>query len=63
MLCLFVILIVSHFGFEGYYFDGKLFNLRPLQANSKVQTVVLRRSHGKNAKTETNSKGLWIEFH
>ena len=51
-----------------YRFDGKLFNLRRLQAKSKVQTDVLDKLRytddmAENANTEIKCKGLWIEFH
>ena len=49
-----------------YRFDGKLFNLRRLQAKSKVKTDVLDKflyadDLVENSKTETKCKGLWIE--
>ena len=45
-----------------YRFDGKLLNLRRLQANSKVQTVVVDKllyadDLAENAKSEENARG------
>ena len=50
-----------------YHFDGKLFNLRGLQAKSTVLTEVLDEflyvdGIPKNVKTERKCKNLWIEF-
>ena len=49
-----------------YRFDGKLFNLRRLQAKSKVQAGVLDKllnAIDLAEKAKTEGKGLWIECH
>ena len=50
-----------------YRFDGKLFNLRRLQAKSKVQTEVLNEflfadDMAKGAQTEEKCKNVWIKY-
>ena len=48
-------------------FDGKVFNLRRLQAKSKVQTKVLdeflfNSDKGNCVPTEKMQKGVWIKY-
>ena len=50
-----------------YHFDGKLFNLKTLQAKSKVQTEVLDEFHfvddmAQGAPTEEDAKRIWIKY-
>ena len=44
-------------------FDGKLFNLRRLQAKSKVQTDALYVDKLLYAECQNRNKGLWIACH
>ena len=51
-----------------YRFDGNIFNLRRLQAKTKVQNVVLVEllyadDMDKNASSEAKCKGPWIKSH
>ena len=50
-----------------YRFDGKLFNLRRLQAKSKVQTEMLHEfvfadDMAKGAPTEEKMQDVWIKY-